>query len=112
MITFPNRVWLKTDKGWFSRPATDYDHQMNSLIRQSFEPGGQLTPEQQQELDRYNESLRLEAKPLEIDMRVKHGHTLPVPQQRPEKNSARRSTRGNATFRMNFPEWMRRMLGV
>lgn len=112
MIAPPQRVWLKTEKGWFSREARDYDREMWALIARSFEPGGKLTEEERELLDAYNESLRLEAGPLERDLRAKHGHTLPQRQQGYKKGLKPRSTRGNATFRMKFPDWMRRVLGV
>ncbi len=116
MITFPRRVWLKTDGGWFSRPAEDYDHSMNALIAKLLEPGGKLTPDERESLDVYSESLRLEAEPLERDLRVKHGHTLPVRRNSSEQSPAPRSTRGNATisaaYGNGFRGWMRKVFSV
>lgn len=115
MITFPRRVWLKTNGGWFTREAQDWDHDMNALIAKSFEPGGQLTPEERESLDVYNESLQLEAEPLERTLRVKHGHALPVRRVNSEESPARRSTRGNATisaaYGSGLRQWLRRAFG-
>jgi hypothetical protein len=116
MITFPRRVWLKTDNGWFSREANEFDHDANRLIARYLEPGGKLTPEDRESLDIYNESLRLEAEPLERDLRAKHGHVIPVRQQIIEKARERRSTRSNANvsaaYGTGLRQWMRRTFGV
>lgn len=116
MITHPKRVWLKTEGGYFSREANEFDRDANRLIDKLLQPGGSLTPEERETLDIYNDSIQLEGQSLEKALKAKYGDYAAQlrAQAAPKKENAasRRSTRSNATNNTGFRGWMRRTFGV